>query len=102
MDRPLQVGVIGLGRGLTLARAAQAVGMDIVAICDLDHHRLGQALETLSAVAYQDYDAFLAHDLDGVMLANDFDEHAPLAIKALQAGKHVLSETAACKSIAEG
>ncbi len=102
MDRRLRVGVVGLRRGLTLARAGQAVGMDIVAICDLDHQRLRLASQALSAVAYEDYDAFLEHDLDGIMLANAFDEHAPLAIKALQAGKHVLSETAACKSIAEG
>jgi predicted dehydrogenase len=35
--------------------------------------------------------------LDGVLLANAFDEHAPLAIAALDAGLHVLSETAACR-----
>jgi len=102
MDHELRVGVVGLRRGLTLARESQAAGMEVVAVCDLDRHRLSLASDTLSAVAYQDYDAFLAHDMDGVILANYFDEHAPLAIKALKAGKHVMSETAACKTIAEG
>ncbi len=102
MDHELRVGVVGLRRGLTLARESQAAGMEVVAVCDLDRHRLSLASDTLSAVAYQDYDAFLTHDMDGVILANYFDEHAPLAIKALKAGKHVMSETAACKTIAEG
>src|SRR5258708_27202798 len=102
MDRRLRVGVVGGRRGLTLARESQVVGMEVVAVCDLDRHQLSIASEALGAVAYQDYDAFLAHDMDGVILANFFDEHAPLALKALKAGKHVMSETAACKTVAEG
>src|SRR5260370_33343603 len=102
MDRKLRVGVVGVGRGFTLARECQMVGMDVVAVCDLDRHRVSRACNALGAVGYQDYDTFLAHDMEGVILANSFDEHAPLAVKALQAGKHVLSETPACKSLAEG
>ena len=102
MDRRLRVGVVGGRRGLTLARECQMVGMEVVAICDLDRARLSSASSALGAVPYQDYDAFLAHDMDGVILANFFDAHAPLAIKALKAGKHVMSETAACKTVAEG
>src|SRR2546429_9594099 len=102
MDRRLRVGVVGGRRGLTLARQCQLVGMEVVAICDLDRGRLSSASSTLGAVPYQDYDAFLAHDMDGVILANFFDAHAPLAIKALKAGKHVMSEAAACKTVAEG
>jgi predicted dehydrogenase len=102
MDRRLRVGVVGVRRGLTLARQCQVVGMEVVAVCDLDRHRLSSASSALGAVPYQDSDAFLAHDMDGVILANFFDEHAPLALKALKAGKHVMSETAACKTFAEG
>jgi predicted dehydrogenase len=36
------------------------------------------------------------------MLANYFHQHAPFAIKALKAGKHVMSETSACFTLAEG
>src|SRR5438105_15116873 len=102
MEHKLRVGVVGVRRGFTLARECQMVGMDVVAVCDLDRLRLSRAGDALGAVGYQDYDAFLAHDMEGVILANSFDEHAPLAVKALQAGKHVMSETAACKSLAEG
>ena len=51
---------------------------------------------------YDDYDRFLRHGMDAVLLANFFDEHAPLAIAALDKGLHVLSETAACKTLGEG
>lgn len=40
--------------------------------------------------------ALLDHPMDAVVLANDFDEHAPLAIAFLDRGIHVLSESAAC------
>src|SRR6266487_4287097 len=102
MNRMLRVGVVGGRRGLTLARECQMGGMEVVAICDLDRARLNSASSALGAVPYQDYDAFLAHDMEGVILANFFDAHAPLALKALKAGKHVMSETAACKTVAEG
>src|SRR5216684_6673317 len=102
MNRRLRVGVVGGRRGLMLARACQMVGMEVVAICDLDRARLSSASSALGAVPYQDSDAFLAYDMEGVILANFFDAHAPLALKALKAGKHVMSETAACKTVAEG
>ena len=40
--------------------------------------------------------------MDAVILANYFNEHAPFAIQALRAGKHVMSETAANTTLAEG
>jgi len=49
LDRKLQVGVVGLRRGLTLARQGKAVGMEIVAVCDLDSHQLQLASEALGA-----------------------------------------------------
>src|SRR5260370_28994822 len=102
MNRRLRVGVVGGRRGLTLARQCQMVGMEVVAICDLDRARLSSASSALGSVPYQDDDAFLAHDMEGVILANFFDAHAPLSIKPLKAGKHVMSATAACKPIAAG
>ena len=40
--------------------------------------------------------------MDAVVLANYFHEHAPFAVQALKADKHVMSETAACHTLAEG
>jgi predicted dehydrogenase len=51
---------------------------------------------------YTDYDRFLEHDIDAVILANCFHEHAPFAIKALEAGKHVMSECACNSTLGDG
>lgn len=98
----IQVGVVGLGRGLWFARGADELfGMELVALCDRWEDQLRRVAPELGATPYTDYDAFLEHDMDAVVLANYFHEHSPFAIKALAAGKHVLSETAACFTVAE-
>ena len=88
----LRVGVGGIRRGQTLMRQASAAGMELVAICDTWEERLKEVGARYNVATYTDYDAFLEHDMDAVVTANYFHEHAPLAIKALRAGKHVLSE----------
>lgn len=99
----IRVGVVGLRRGLGFARGAgSALGMELVAVCDQESSRLETVESELGVATYTDYDKFLEHDLDAVILANYFHEHAPFAIKALSAGKHVMSETAACFTLAEG
>jgi predicted dehydrogenase len=56
----------------------------------------------LGATTYRDVEPFLDHTMDAVILVNDFDEHAPVAVAALERGLSVLSETAACRTLAEG
>ncbi|MBM3265725.1 MAG: Gfo/Idh/MocA family oxidoreductase [candidate division Zixibacteria bacterium] len=101
--KPIRVGVIGVGRGQSFAQGAtDVVGMKLVALCDIWEERLKEVGDRFGVATYTDYDAFLSHDMDAVVLANYFHEHAPFAIKALRAGKHVMSETTACKTMAEG
>jgi predicted dehydrogenase len=100
--KPIRVGVIGVGRGQTFARQAESAGMRLVALCDTWEARLHEVAKSFGVTAYTDYDRFLEHDMDAVVLANYFHEHAPFAIKALKAGKHVMSECAACSTLAEG
>jgi len=102
MSHVIRVGVVGVGRGRTFMQAAKPVGMELVAICDTWEEHLHAVANELNVAGYTDYDEFLRHDLDAVVLANYFHEHAPFAIKALDAGKHVLSECAACHTLAEG
>jgi predicted dehydrogenase len=101
MDRVVRVGVLGLRRGADLARLAQQAGMRVVAVCDRDDRRR-EAATALGAAAYRDVEPFLGHAMDAVILVNDFDQHAPAAIAALDRGLSVLSETAACRTVAEG
>ena len=99
----IRVGIIGVGRGQSFARGAnELVGMELVALCDTWEERLREVGERYGVATYTDYDRFLEHDTDAVILANFFHQHAPFAIKALEAGKHVMSETACNTTLAEG
>jgi len=99
----IKVGVVGLGRGANFANGTGPhLGMNLVALCDLWEERLNQLGKELNVATYTDYDKFLQHDMDAVILANYFHQHAPFAIKALKAGKHVMSETSACFTLSEG
>ncbi|MCZ6678581.1 MAG: Gfo/Idh/MocA family oxidoreductase [Candidatus Poribacteria bacterium] len=99
---PIRIGVVGAGRGQSYMRVAPATGLELVAICDTWEEKLLRVGEQLGVTTYTDYDAFLAHDMDAVVLCNYFHEHAPFAIKAFEADKHVMSECAACHTLAEG
>lgn len=101
VTRPIRVGVVGVGRGRTFMNAAH-LGFQLVAVCDTWEEKLREEAGRWGVSAYVDYDRFLEHDMDAVVLANYFHEHAPFAIKAFAAGKHVMSECAACHTPAEG
>ncbi len=100
--KEIRVGVLGVGRGMSFAYGADSAGMRVVAICDRWEEKLKEAETKLNVATYTDYDKFLEHDMDAVILANYFHQHAPFAIKALNAGKHVLSETSCNSTLAEG
>jgi len=102
MGRAVRVGVLGLRRGAALARLAREAGMQVVAVCERDERRRHEAATVLGAAGYRDAEPFLAHAMDAVILVNDFDQHTPVAIRALERGLSVLSETAACRTVAEG
>ncbi|WP_280402127.1 Gfo/Idh/MocA family protein [Nocardia carnea] len=96
-DAAVRVGVVGLGMGLYLATWCRRLGMEVVAACDRDPARRAEAAASLPGVdPVENWSELLDADLDAVVLANDFDEHAPLAIAFLERGVHVLSEAAAC------
>lgn len=102
-EKPIRVGVIGVGRGQNFASGAtDLVGMKLVALCDTWQEKLREAGKKYGVATYMDYDKFLEHDMDAVVLANFFHEHAPFAIKALAAGKHVMSECSCNATLAEG
>jgi predicted dehydrogenase len=102
MDKAVRVGVLGLRRGAALARLAHQAGMQVAAVCERDDRRRDEAATALDSAAYRDVEPFLDHAMDAVILVNDFDQHAPVAIHALDRGLSVLSETAACRTLAEG
>ena len=101
--REIRIGVLGLSRGRTFAKDQSSIGVSLAAVCDLNEEKLAKfAVEHPDVATYTDYDEFLTHEMDAVVVANYFHEHVPFAIKALRAGKHVMSETQACKTLQEG
>lgn len=96
-DRLLRVGVLGCG---PIAQAAhfesctKARNAELYAICDVaDDLRERMAATHAPRRTYSDYDAMLADpDLEAVIIATSDPFHVPAAIRALQAGKHVLCE----------
>ncbi len=97
MPESFTVGVLGAGQIAQSAHflaARKAVGVDLYAICDAaDDLRERMALIHRPTTTFADYDAMLADKgLDAVIVAVSDQFHVPLAIKALEAGKHVLVE----------
>lgn len=99
----IKVGVFGVGRGRSfMGVGARANGFQLISICDKWEEKLLEVGKNLGVETYTDFDKFLKSDIDAVVLANYFHQHAPFAIKALQAGKHVISECTTCFTMAEG
>ena len=77
---------------------------ELVAVCDkweTGLEQLKSEYRDRSISYYTDYDEFLKHDMDCVMLANYATEHAPFAVKALTSGKNVISEVLPVNNMAE-
>lgn len=103
----LRIGVFGVCRGTQLAESFVMAGCEIVAICDRytsEHNHIESCINTLGKgiAIYTDFDEFIDHDMDAVILANAFHEHAPYAIKCFEKGLHVFSECNSNVTMAEG
>lgn len=101
--RIIRLGIFGLGRGGSFYKDIMANNGEVVAVCDRREECFEEAKKYAPDVAcYTDFDAFLEHDMDAVLLANCFHEHAPFAIRCLEKGLHVLSECTSNATMAEG
>lgn len=100
----VKIGIFGVGRGVDMAQDFLLNGCDIVAICDFHKERLEKAKKQLgdTAAVYENFDEFIKHDMDAVVLANNFPDHAPYAIKCFERGLHVFSECISNGTMAEG
>ena len=100
----LRVGVFGAGRGMRLAKAFMLLDTEIVAICDNHKGRRDEAMMSLdkSVVAYEDFDKFIEHPMDMVIVANNFYQHAPYVIKCFERNLHVLCECISNGTMGEG
>lgn len=102
--KKIRIGIFGVGRGMDIARDFMMLDCNIVAICDFHKERVEDAAKQLgnTVAVYEDFDSFIQHDMDAVILANYFHEHAPYAIKCFERGIHVFSECISNGTMAEG
>ena len=100
----IKIGVFGAGRGMDIARNFMLLGCDIVALCDNHDERREAAAAKLdkSCAIYDNFDAFIEHDMDAVIVANYFHEHARYSIRLIEKGIHVFSECISNGTMAEG
>ncbi|MBE0696147.1 MAG: Gfo/Idh/MocA family oxidoreductase, partial [Anaerolineaceae bacterium] len=106
MSKTIKAAVIGLGVGMAHAKGYMAnPEAELIAICDIDPVRLkerGDLLGIPTARRFIDYnDVFKLPELDVVSIALPNYLHAPVAIDAFHAGKHVLSEKPLARSAEE-
>src|SRR5688572_17858566 len=95
---PLKCGVIGYGGAFNMGkqhlREMQSAGMVPTAVCEIDPARLDVAKTDFPGIqTYTGVDEMLARsDVEIIAIITPHNTHAPLAIKCLNAGKHVVCE----------
>jgi len=103
MGGSMKIGVAIVGCGLIGAKRAAALGQArLVACADLDPSRADQLASRTPGAMADRVDRVIARpDVDVVIVATTNESLAPVAIAALDAGKHVLVEKPAARSVAE-
>jgi Predicted dehydrogenases and related proteins len=98
----VRIGVVGFGLRGSLAREAHRPGGGsvVTAVCDLSERSRREAAEAFpDAIVTDDLDALLASGVDAVMVLTPDDQHARVAVRALDAGVAVFCEKPLSTSI---
>ena len=109
----VRVGIIGIGmRGKgPLRRMAFIEGVQIVAICDLHQENLDKGQARLAKYGMPRADEYVGEetwkevckreDIDLIYIVTDWNTHTPMAVYAMEQGKHVAVEVPAAMTVAE-
>lgn len=108
-EKFVKLGIVGMGRGGAVALdVVDEAKVKITAICDRNPEIMESRKKDFEKAGasgfecYSTFDEMLEQaDIDAVFIATDAICHVPYAIKALDAGKHVISEIPAVNSIDE-
>ncbi|MEI6210431.1 MAG: Gfo/Idh/MocA family oxidoreductase [bacterium] len=103
----IQVGVVGYGGAFNMGRAhfneMQAAGMTPLAVAEVDPERLAVAAKEFPGIeTYRTVEEMLRKSsVTLVTLITPHNTHAPLAMKCLKAGRHVVAEKPMAVTTAE-
>ncbi|NLF01094.1 MAG: Gfo/Idh/MocA family oxidoreductase [Anaerolineales bacterium] len=106
---PIRCGLLGYGPAFNMGRGHAGwinatPGLQTVAMCDAQPARVEAAKEELPGLAgyFTDLDQMLAmNDLDLVVNILPHNLHAPMTLRCLEAGKHVVLEKPFCIGVDE-
>ena len=104
----LKIGVFGAARGRTMINVLlDHPDAELVAVCDKYVPLLKEVQEKadehkLKITLYENFEDFIKHDMDAVVLANYATEHATYGARLLRAGKHIMTEVLPCETPAQG
>ena len=109
----VRVGIIGLGmRGKGFAKRLTIIeGAEVVAICDLVQENLDKTQKIIEKAGGKRAEEYVGqdkwkelcqrNDIDLVYIVTDWKAHTPMAVYAMEHGKHVAIEVPAATSVAE-
>lgn len=97
-----RVGIVGTGWGTRVqVPLFREAGLQVVAIAGFTPDKTRELATGLGLRAYDDWRDLVSSDLDLVSVTSPPSEHREMALAALQAGKHVLSEKPTAMNVAE-
>ena len=90
----MRIGIFGLMRGADLIESICMNNCEIVAVCDKNEKRLEDVKNRLgnSVMYFREFDDFINHPMDAVLIANYFHEHTEFVVRALSENINVLCE----------
>ncbi len=104
--KQIRCGIVGYGQMFKMGKMhgelMTQAGMTVASVCDLKADCRAQGEVDWGVPTYRKFDDMLKQeDLDLIAVITPHDSHCRLALKALNAGKHVVSEKVMCMSVAE-
>ena len=107
--KKVKLGVVGLGRGKHVAiELINEDNVELKAVCDKNPELLKLAVDDFTKAGFKNFETYETFDqmienadIDAVYIATDAIYHVPYVIKAMDMGKHVISEIPAVNSIEE-
>lgn len=110
----VRIGIVGLGMRGTSAveRLTYVPDSRITALCDIEPDRVGRSLGILAALGVPEPEAFFgaedswkqlceSDEVDLVYICTDWKTHTPIALYAMEHGKHVAIEVPAANTLDE-
>ena len=103
--KKIRLGIFGMGiRGQSLAASFLMLDCELVAVCDFREEMRAEAVKSYgkSVAIYDNFDEFIEHPMDAVILANNFYQHTSYTLRCFEKNLHVFCECISNGTMGEG